>query len=192
MRVGIGQCGISIGGYVTEGGRENAADHGVVLRCVCVCMCVQLTSLGINQNNITFTHVTMESDKYICVRETSPQNSVVIVDISMPLQPLRRPITADSALMNPVTRVLALKGAMPPARSRCTSCLTLACSPSVHCLALDTANAVMDSSLDLWRPLRVSFEKELLRCFGGRAGGWMDGWTDGRTSGPRFVVDLLV
>ncbi|CAM6119092.1 unnamed protein product [Calypogeia fissa] len=72
-----------------------------------------LTSLGINQNNITFTHVTMESDKYICVRETSPQNSVVIVDISMPLQPLRRPITADSALMNPVTKVLALKASTP-------------------------------------------------------------------------------
>ncbi|KAF9598323.1 hypothetical protein IFM89_026612 [Coptis chinensis] len=44
-----------------------------------------------------------------CVRETSPQNSVVIVDMSMPMQPLRRPITADSALMNPNGRILALK-----------------------------------------------------------------------------------
>lgn len=52
----------------------------------------------------------MESDKYICVRETSPQNSVVIIDMSMPMQPLRRPITADSALMNPNSRILALKG----------------------------------------------------------------------------------
>jgi clathrin heavy chain len=52
----------------------------------------------------------MESDKYICVRETSPQNSVVIVDMNMPNQPLRRPITADSALMNPNSRILALKG----------------------------------------------------------------------------------
>ncbi|CAA7057232.1 unnamed protein product [Microthlaspi erraticum] len=68
-----------------------------------------LPSVGINQQHITFTHVTMESDKYICVRETSPQNSVVIVDMSMPTQPLRRPITADSALMNPNTRILALK-----------------------------------------------------------------------------------
>jgi clathrin heavy chain len=72
---------------------------------------MQLTSLGINQQFVTFTHVTMESDKYICVRETSPQNSVVIIDMSMPNQPLRRPITADSALMNPTSRVLALKGA---------------------------------------------------------------------------------
>ncbi|KAF8394896.1 hypothetical protein HHK36_018834 [Tetracentron sinense] len=69
-----------------------------------------LASVGINPQFITFTHVTMESDKYICVRETAPQNSVVIIDMSMPMQPLRRPITADSALMNPNARILALKG----------------------------------------------------------------------------------
>ncbi|RZC78063.1 hypothetical protein C5167_002277 [Papaver somniferum] len=68
-----------------------------------------LPSIGITPQFITFTHVTMESDKYICVRETSPQNSVVIIDMSMPNQPLRRPITADSALMNPNSRILALK-----------------------------------------------------------------------------------
>ncbi|ONK67911.1 uncharacterized protein A4U43_C05F5080 [Asparagus officinalis] len=72
-----------------------------------------LPSIGINQQFITFTHVTMESDKYICVRETSPQNSVVIIDMSMPMQPLRRPITADSALMNPISRILALKAQIP-------------------------------------------------------------------------------
>lgn len=55
----------------------------------------------------------MESDKYICVRETAPQNSVVIIDMNMPMQPLRRPITADSALMNPNSRILALKGMIP-------------------------------------------------------------------------------
>ncbi|KMZ59834.1 putative Clathrin heavy chain [Zostera marina] len=72
-----------------------------------------LTSLGINPQFITFTHVTMESDKFICVRETSPQNSVVIIDMSIPNQPLRRPIAADSALMNPNSRVLALKAHLP-------------------------------------------------------------------------------
>ena len=51
----------------------------------------------------------MESDKFICVRETGAQNSVVIVDMASPLSPLRRPITADSALMNPVSKVIALK-----------------------------------------------------------------------------------
>lgn len=71
---------------------------------------LQLPSIGINPQFITFTNVTMESDKYICVRETAPQNSVVIIDMSMPMQPLRRPITADSALMNPNSKILALKG----------------------------------------------------------------------------------
>ncbi|PQQ11752.1 Clathrin heavy chain 1 [Prunus yedoensis var. nudiflora] len=75
-----------------------------------------LPSIGINPQFITFTHVTMESDKYICVRETSPQNSVVIIDMNMPMQPLRRPITADSALMNPNSRILALKGDSEPTK----------------------------------------------------------------------------
>ncbi|KAM7270794.1 hypothetical protein ACFE04_030008 [Oxalis oulophora] len=72
-----------------------------------------LPSIGINPQFITFTNVTMESEKYICVRETAPQNSVVIIDMSMPMQPLRRPITADSALMNPNSRILALKAQLP-------------------------------------------------------------------------------
>uniref|UniRef100_A0A803PWW8 Clathrin heavy chain n=1 Tax=Cannabis sativa TaxID=3483 RepID=A0A803PWW8_CANSA len=72
-----------------------------------------LPSIGINSQFITFTNVTMESDKFICVRETAPQNSVVIVDMNMPMQPLRRPITADSALMNPNSRILALKALTP-------------------------------------------------------------------------------
>lgn len=83
---------------------------------------LQLTSIGINPQFITFTNVTMESDKYICVRETAPQNSVVIIDMNMPMQPLRRPITADSALMNPNTRILALKG------------IGLCCRFTVNCL----------------------------------------------------------
>ncbi|URE39922.1 Clathrin propeller repeat [Musa troglodytarum] len=85
-----------------------AASAPIVMREV-----LTLPSIGINPQFITFTHVTMESDKYVCVRETSPQNSVVIVDMNMPMQPLRRPITADSALMNPNSRILALKAQIP-------------------------------------------------------------------------------
>ncbi|KAG6765465.1 hypothetical protein POTOM_029508 [Populus tomentosa] len=73
----------------------------------------ELPSIGISPQFITFTNVTMESEKYICVRETAPQNSVVIIDMHMPMQPLRRPITADSALMNPNSRILALKAQLP-------------------------------------------------------------------------------
>ncbi|CAI5466783.1 unnamed protein product [Closterium sp. Yama58-4] len=70
---------------------------------------LSLTNLGVNQRFINFTHVTMESEKYICVRETAPSNSVVIIDMAMPMQPLRRPFTADSALINPDSKILALK-----------------------------------------------------------------------------------
>jgi hypothetical protein len=92
-------------GEASLGVRLTGFCHGVG-----VVALLQLTSLGIAPQFVTFTHVTMESERYICVRETSPQNSVVIIDMAMPSQPLRRPITADSALMNPNTRILALKG----------------------------------------------------------------------------------
>ncbi|KAL5997909.1 Clathrin heavy chain 2 [Asimina triloba] len=72
----------------------------------------RLTGLGVNPQFVVFTHVTMESDKYICVRETSPLNSIVIIDINMSMQPLRRPISADSAVINPNGRILALKGSI--------------------------------------------------------------------------------
>lgn len=69
----------------------------------------QLPSLGISQQFISFTNVTMESDKFICVRETAPQNSVVIIDMASPMSPMKRPITADSAIMNPNQKIIALK-----------------------------------------------------------------------------------
>jgi len=70
---------------------------------------ISLPALGINAAHISFTHVTMESEKFICVRETTGANNVVIVDMSNPSTPIRRQITADSALMNPVSKVIALK-----------------------------------------------------------------------------------
>ncbi|XP_018326651.1 clathrin heavy chain [Agrilus planipennis] len=53
----------------------------------------------------------MESDKFICVREKVGETSqVVIVDMADPTNPIRRPITAESAIMNPASKVIALKG----------------------------------------------------------------------------------
>ena len=72
-------------------------------------VCLQLPSLGVDPKCITFVNVTMESDKFVCVRETGANNSVVIIDMAQPNTPLRRPITADSALMNPVSKIIALK-----------------------------------------------------------------------------------
>jgi clathrin heavy chain len=52
----------------------------------------------------------MESEKYICVREeVNGQVQVVIIDMATPTEPQRRPITAESAIMNPVSKVIALK-----------------------------------------------------------------------------------
>lgn len=67
--------------------------------------------MGVNPANIGFSYLTMESDKFICIREkVGDQNQVVIVDMSDPTNPIRRPISADSAIMNPASKVIALKG----------------------------------------------------------------------------------
>lgn len=70
-----------------------------------------MQNLGVNPANIGFSYLTMESDKFICIREkVGEQNQVVIVDMSDPTNPIRRPISADSAIMNPASKVIALKG----------------------------------------------------------------------------------
>ncbi|CAH1163332.1 unnamed protein product [Phaedon cochleariae] len=72
---------------------------------------LQLTNVGINAANITFATLTMESDKFICVREKVGETSqVVIIDMADSSNPIRRPITAESAIMNPASKVIALKG----------------------------------------------------------------------------------
>ncbi|KAG9509753.1 Clathrin heavy chain 1, partial [Fragariocoptes setiger] len=71
---------------------------------------LQLTQVGINSVNISFNTLTMESDRFICVREQVGDSAqVVIIDMSAPQTPIRRPISADSAIMNPGSKVIALK-----------------------------------------------------------------------------------
>lgn len=44
---------------------------------------VQLTALGIQPDSISFANVTLESDNFVCVRESNGgQNSVAIVDLN--------------------------------------------------------------------------------------------------------------
>lgn len=53
----------------------------------------------------------MESDKFICVREKVGETAqVIIIDMNDSSNPIRRPISADSAIMNPASKVIALKG----------------------------------------------------------------------------------
>ncbi|XP_001992484.2 clathrin heavy chain isoform X1 [Drosophila grimshawi] len=71
---------------------------------------LQLTNVGINPNSFSFSTLTMESDKFICVREkTNDTAQVVIIDMNDSANPTRRPISADSAIMNPASKVIALK-----------------------------------------------------------------------------------
>ncbi|KAH8420249.1 hypothetical protein KR009_007996 [Drosophila setifemur] len=71
---------------------------------------LQLTNVGINANSFSFSTLTMESDKFICVREkVNDTNQVVIIDMNDSTNPTRRPISADSAIMNPASKVIALK-----------------------------------------------------------------------------------
>ncbi|KAK7088574.1 clathrin heavy chain 1 [Littorina saxatilis] len=71
---------------------------------------LQLQNVGINAANIGFSTLTMESDKFICVREKVGETAqVVIIDMNDTANPIRRPISADSAIMNPTSKVIALK-----------------------------------------------------------------------------------
>jgi clathrin heavy chain len=71
---------------------------------------LQLQNVGVNVQQIGFSSLTMESDKYICVREKVGDTSqVVIIDLGDPSNPIRRPITAESAIMNPASKVIALR-----------------------------------------------------------------------------------
>lgn len=73
---------------------------------------LQLTNVGINAANIGFSTLTMESDKYICIREKVGETAqVIIIDMNDSSNPIRRPISADSAIMNPASKVIALKAA---------------------------------------------------------------------------------
>uniref|UniRef100_A0A5S6QG16 Clathrin heavy chain n=1 Tax=Trichuris muris TaxID=70415 RepID=A0A5S6QG16_TRIMR len=71
---------------------------------------LQLANIGVHSTSVGFATLTMESDKYICIREKVGESAqVVIIDMSDVGNPIRRPISADSVVMNPVSRVLALK-----------------------------------------------------------------------------------
>ncbi len=67
---------------------------------------MQLQSLGINPDSIRFENLTMESDKFIALKDGG---QTVIVDMSAGNGIMRKPISADSAIMNPAAKVLALR-----------------------------------------------------------------------------------
>lgn len=68
---------------------------------------LSLTALKINPNTIKFKNVTLQSEKYVCVREEG--KSLAIIDATTK-NVLRLPVQVDSAIMNPITKVVALRG----------------------------------------------------------------------------------
>ncbi|KAL3417291.1 hypothetical protein PVAG01_11291 [Phlyctema vagabunda] len=73
---------------------------------------LQLTNAGVEATSIGFNSCTLESDSFICIRETKPgatSPEVVIIDLKNNNNVIRRPIKADSAIMHWTKQVIALK-----------------------------------------------------------------------------------
>ncbi|KAL9644530.1 hypothetical protein ABK040_009394 [Willaertia magna] len=70
-----------------------------------------LTGLGVNPQSISFSTVTLESEKYICVRDqVSAQKTLQIIEVESQSLTTQR-VNAESAIMHPTTKVLALRDA---------------------------------------------------------------------------------
>lgn len=70
----------------------------------------ELTQLGIQPQSLDFKSTTLESDRYICVRETGAQgNTVAIVDLQNNFELTRKNMSADNAIMHPKENVIALR-----------------------------------------------------------------------------------
>ncbi|KAK9455049.1 hypothetical protein V1511DRAFT_510868 [Dipodascopsis uninucleata] len=71
---------------------------------------LQLSAVGIPQTAIGFNTCTLESDHYVCIRETTDSGAqVVIIDLHNGNSIVRRNISADSAIMNPNQNIIALR-----------------------------------------------------------------------------------
>ncbi|KAJ1460266.1 hypothetical protein M885DRAFT_459036 [Pelagophyceae sp. CCMP2097] len=71
---------------------------------------LNLPSLGVSAPCIKFGSCSMESDKFITVCDSSSGSSqVFIIDLANGNSVTKRPISAEAAIMNPVSKVLALR-----------------------------------------------------------------------------------
>jgi clathrin heavy chain len=69
-----------------------------------------LVSMGVNPQFIKFDCTTLESDKFVCVRDLNAAGSsvqVTIVEIAKPSKSITLPIQAASAIMHPAAKVIA-------------------------------------------------------------------------------------
>jgi len=87
---------------------------------------MNLSQMGFSGDDIRFGKLTMESDKYICMLEQKAgQTQLSIVDLTPGGQNISRPIGAEAAIMNPVSkaraRAIGLQGAAPPPKNSFSS-----------------------------------------------------------------------
>ncbi len=67
--------------------------------------------LSVPAANVKFGTCSMESDKFITVCETvGDAQQIAIVDMSAGNALTRQKISAEAAIMNPVSKIIALKG----------------------------------------------------------------------------------
>ncbi|CAE7493273.1 Cltc [Symbiodinium natans] len=80
---------------------------------VAVTTAIDLASQGINAQAFKFNSLTMESDKYISIKDTAADGTaqVVVVDMHNNNAINKRPMKAEATLMNPADNIIALKAA---------------------------------------------------------------------------------
>ncbi len=74
---------------------------------------VKLPSLGLPPDVYKQQTLTMESERYICIKEVSPDGSTVfdIVDMSGAPRVQKKPIKAEAAMMHPTRPLFCLRNA---------------------------------------------------------------------------------
>lgn len=94
-------------------------------------------------HSILTTRKTLESDRYVCARQSTAEGGkgqVVIVDLKNPNEPpIKRPITADSAIMHWSKMVIALR-----AQSRTVQIFDLGAKSKLK-------SAVMNEDIVFWK-----------------------------------------
>jgi clathrin heavy chain len=83
---------------------------------------VELSSFGIDPANLKLQTVSLQSDKYVCVREPIPgdsiQSSLIIVDLEKGGQPRKTGVKGDAAMMSPTGKLLAVKAPLDGGQQR--------------------------------------------------------------------------
>jgi hypothetical protein len=71
---------------------------------------INLPSLGVKADDISFKTLSLASDKAVCLRETSDPKQVSILDLSSGQFVHRVQAGTDGAALTPNTRILAVRG----------------------------------------------------------------------------------